>query len=169
MSSAFLVRTATLDDISIIASHRAGMFADMGQLPEGRRPELVDLSLEYLRRAVPAGEYLGWLASPQDTPETIVGGAGVQLRRTLPHPAPREKPVRIAYGRQAIVLNVYTEPQWRRQGLAELLMQHVIGWARSAGLDTLVLHASDEGRRLYERLGFVQTNEMRFAPELRRE
>ena len=29
-------------------------------------------------------------------------------------------------------------------------------------LDRLVLHASDEGRLVYERLGFIQTNEMRF-------
>ena len=28
----------------------------------------------------------------------------------------------------------------------------------------VVLHASEEGRRLYERLGFVQTNEMRLGP-----
>jgi len=27
----------------------------------------------------------------------------------------------------------------------------------------IVLHASDDGRRLYERLGFVPTNEMRLS------
>ncbi len=157
------IRRATLEDITVIAQHRASMFSDMGQLRAATVGDLVKLSEEYLRHAVPAGEYLGWLVFPQDKPETIIGGAGVQLRRTLPHPAPRENPVRIAYGRQGIVLNVYTEREWRRQGLARLLMEHVIDWAKAAGLDTLVLHASEEGRPLYERLGFVQTNEMRIT------
>jgi hypothetical protein len=45
-------------------------------------------------------------------------------------------------------------------------MRHVLEWARCERLDRLVLHASPEGRPLYERLGFVPTNEMRFADEL---
>jgi uncharacterized protein (DUF1330 family) len=56
---------------------------------------------------------------------------------------------------------------WRRRGVAALLMQHVLAWARHGRLDRLVLHASAEGRRLYEGLGFVATNEMRFAGDLR--
>ena len=30
----------------------------------------------------------------------------------------------------------------------------------------IVLHASDDGRQLYERLGFVATNEMRLSSEV---
>jgi GNAT superfamily N-acetyltransferase len=64
------------------------------------------------------------------------------------------------------VLNVYTEPAWRRRGVAEALMRQVIRWAESERLDRLVLHASDEGRPLYQRLGFAATNEMRFQGPL---
>lgn len=164
----FQIRPATIDDAAIVANHRARMFADMEQLPEGLRGELVERTLEYLRRAIPSGEYLGWLAAESTAPGDIVAGAGIQCRRTLPHPLTREGTPRVAVGRQAVVLNVYTERPWRRHGLAALLMQHVIDWAGTAGVDTLVLHASDDGRRLYERLGFVQTNEMRFTAALRR-
>ena len=74
----------------------------------------------------------------------------------------RLRPV-IADGRHATIINVFTEPQWRRQGVALLLLQGIIDWARTERLDRLVLHASDAGRALYERLGFVGTNEMRLA------
>jgi hypothetical protein len=47
--------------------------------------------------------------------------------------------------------------------VAVLLLQGIIGWARAEPLDRLVLHASDAGRSLYARLGFVGTNEMRWA------
>ena len=92
-----------------------------------------------------------------------MAGVGVQLRRVLPHPVGEPGgEIAIAEGRHAIVINVFTEPDWRRRGLATLLMKQIIGWARAERLNRLVLHASDEGRAVYERLGFIQTNEMRF-------
>jgi len=45
-------------------------------------------------------------------------------------------------------------------------LREIIAWARKERLDRLVLHASDEGRLVYERLGFIQTNEMRFRDRL---
>ena len=41
-------------------------------------------------------------------------------------------------------------------------MTEIISWSRKTGIDSLVLHASDEGRPLYEKLGFIATTEMRF-------
>jgi ribosomal protein S18 acetylase RimI-like enzyme len=64
-------------------------------------------------------------------------------------------------GPEAIVLNVYVEPAWRRRGVADALMRAVLDALAARGIQRVVLHASDEGRRLYERLGFVPTNEMR--------
>ena len=111
-------------------------------------------------------EYVGWLAAPTDDPGAVVAGAGVQRRHVLPHRSPSRAGRRIAAGRHAIVLNVYTEPEWRRHGLGELLMREVLAWARSEHLDRLVLHASEAGRPLYQRLGFAATNEMRFTGDL---
>ena len=70
----------------------------------------------------------------------------------------------ILHGEQGLVLNVYTEPAWRRRGLGERLLRHLLAWAESRALASLVLHASPDARPLYERLGFVATgNEMRHA------
>ncbi len=72
----------------------------------------------------------------------------------------------MAVGREGLVMNVYTAPAWRRRGIARRLMEEIIAWAKTAGIVRLVLHASDEGRPLYTALGFVPTNEMRYAGEL---
>jgi GNAT superfamily N-acetyltransferase len=69
--------------------------------------------------------------------------------------------ITIAESRQGLIVNVFNEPDWRRRGIAKLLMKEIIAWSREQTLDDLVLHASDGGRRLYEQLGFVLTNEMR--------
>ena len=167
MGQDFRIRLATPADAPVIALHRARMFQDMGELT-GAAFEVLRVRAEVrLESMLQGGEYVGWLASPPDRLAEVAGGAGVQLRHVLPHPARTpEGGVSVAEGRHAIVLNVYTEPAWRRHGLAELLMRQLLAWAREERLDRLVLHASADGRRLYERLGFVATNEMRFADTL---
>jgi GNAT superfamily N-acetyltransferase len=167
MTDRVQVRLATPDDADVIAWHRARMFQDMGQLPPDLFEPLRSRARERLTVALGSGEYLGWLASAKESRDPVVAGAGVQLRQVLPHPRQgADGGVVVAGGRHAIVLNVFTEPHWRRQGLAELLMRRILEWARSERLDRLVLHASLEGRALYDRLGFVPTNEMRLPDDL---
>jgi hypothetical protein len=138
MSERFTIRLATPEDVDAIAEQRARMFDEMGQVPSGSFELLRAKSRERLRDLLTRGGYIGWLAVPTQRPDIIAGGAGVQIREVLPHPLPRA--------------NV-------------LLLQRIIDWARAEQLDRLVLHASEAGRSLYERLGFVGTNEMRWAGE----
>ncbi len=152
------VRVATVADIPLLARHRAAMFRDMGRLDPDFETPLVHATAEYLRDALPRGEYLAWVAESTASPAEPVGGAGVQLRRILPRPrlgAPGIEP-----GPEAIILNVYVELAWRRRGVAEALMRSVLKTLAERNVGRVVLHASDEGRRLYERLGFVPTTEM---------
>ena len=66
-------------------------------------------------------------------------------------------------GNQGLIVNVYTEHEWRRRGLAAMLMTHLLNAAKVHNVVSLVLHASANGRPLYEKLGFVPTNEMRYT------
>ena len=164
MKQPFTIRRAGPDDIPVMARHRAAMFREMGELPDSLYDPLVTATRQLLTRMVADGEYVGWLAAPNERPAEIVAGAGVQLRTLLPRPTVRSGALRT--GSEAIVLNVYTEPAWRRRGAARALMDQVIAWVREQRVGRLVLHASPEGRALYEQLGFEPTNEMRFTGEL---
>ena len=159
----FKFALATASDFELISWHRAGMFRDMGELPAELFDSFRARSLETLERMFEDETYVGWLASPKNEPERIVAGAGVQLREAPPRPQPKAttRKIDIVSGRQAIIQNVFTEPEWRRRGLAALLINRIIAWTREHGIDSLVLHASNEGRGVYERLGFVATTEMR--------
>jgi len=154
----FTIRMATVDDIPALTHHRCEMFKDMGQLREDAYQALADASARYFVEAIPAGEYVAWVVSPRDRPDLIVAGGGVQLRHILPRPDREGK--LLNPGPQGLVLNVYTEKEWRRKGLGELVMRTIEQWARENGLASLVLHASEMGRSLYERMGWVQSNEM---------
>ena len=158
----FIVRQADAADIPHLARHRAAMFRDMGQVAPPLDEALEHATAAYLREALPRGEYLAWVAEQNGTPATVIGGAGVQLRPILPRPRPGSDNLEL--GPEAIVLNVYVELAWRRRGVADALMRTLLNALAVRGVHRVVLHASADGRRLYERLGFVPTNEMRLLP-----
>ena len=159
LEPAFQVREATVVDIPLLARHRAAMFRDMGRLAPDCEAALVRATAEYFRDALPRGEYLGWVAQSGLSPAEPIGGAGVQLRAILPRPRMADDGIEL--GPEAIILNVYVEPAWRRRGVGEALMRSLLTALAERKIRRIVLHASDGGRRLYERLGFVPTNEMR--------
>lgn len=156
----FAIRPATAADAAVLAHHRAGMFRDMGELPDDLRDALEQAATAYFARAIPDGRYVAWVAYARERPTEIVGGAGLQLRELLPRP--HRAQTRLMRGPQALILNVFTERPWRRRGVAEALMRELLEWCRKNGVESVVLHASNEGRPLYGKLGFTPTNEMRY-------
>jgi GNAT superfamily N-acetyltransferase len=55
---------------------------------------------------------------------------------------------------------MYTERNFRRQGVARLIVKTAIAWSKEHGYDRINLHATDVGKPLYEEFGFKPTNEM---------
>jgi GNAT superfamily N-acetyltransferase len=161
-TSAFHIREATLADREVISHHRVSMLFEMGVLQLGNVEDLRDATMAYLADAMPSGEYRGWLAELTAAPSRVVAGCGAHIRNIPPFPLESDGPeTPIAAGRQAYVVNVYTELEFRRQGLARQLIQTVLAWTEAYGFDSVALHATDLGRALYESLGFVPSNEMR--------
>lgn len=158
----FQIRRATVADADIIATQRARMFQDMGDVNDQGFEILQTKSRQRLSDWIATGDYIGWLAYPTDEPNNLVAGAGIQLYPILARPL---NPSTVGKGRQATIVNVFTEQAWRRRGLASLLIKEIITWSRQEQLDRLLLHAADEGRSVYERLGFVAGNEMQFRGE----
>jgi len=157
----YAIRRATAADAGVLARHRAEMFRDMSELPDDLYDTLVEAARAYFAAAIVYGRYVGWVAELDDPSGAIVAGAGLQLRDLLPRPdVARERLVR---GPQALILNVFTERAWRRRGIADALMRELLRWCRGNGIESVVLHASGEGRPLYEKLGFTPTNEMRYG------
>lgn len=146
------IRRATVDDAAAIVEHRRAMFADMGYCDAAALDAMAAAFHPWLVARMQSGEYLAWLAVDSDG--AIAAGLGLWLMDWPPH--------LVGPGaRRGNILNVYTQPAHRRQGLARELMQTALRWARDNGIGCVVLHASPEGRALYEALGFAPTNEMR--------
>jgi GNAT superfamily N-acetyltransferase len=148
----YTVRAAAPDDIALLVRHRRMMWFDMGRREEAALALMEEAAREYFSTAVPDGSYRGFLAV-HDSRE-VVGGGGIVVS-----PWPGILGQRLP--RRAMILNVYVEREHRRRGIARALMTEMIRWCRENGFVSVGLHASDEGRPLYEHLGFKPTNEMR--------
>lgn len=128
----------------------------MGYQDEASLDAMAKAFRPWLRRKMAEGEYLAWFAV--DGEAQVAAGLGLWLMDWPPH--------MVGPGaRRGNILNVYTRPESRRQGLARALMKNALEWCVANGIRAVILHASQDGRALYERLGFQPTNEMRIELE----
>jgi GNAT superfamily N-acetyltransferase len=146
-----LIRPASLEDIPEILRQRRRMYEDMHYNDAQTLDAMASLSSAYLRTAMADGSVRAWLAADGDR---VVAGGAVVISPWPAHPYDLEC-------RRATILNVYTDPEYRRRGIARTLMQTIIAWCQREGFARVTLHASDDGRHLYESLGFEPSNEMR--------
>ncbi len=146
------IREAGAADLETILHQRRSMFRDMGEGSVEQLDRMVEVARPWLERALAHRSYRHWLAV--DSSGAVAGGGGVLLS---PWPANPHDPCT----ERAVILNVYTEQEFRRRGVARLVMETILAWIRGYGLKSVNLHASDEGRALYQKLGFNPTNEMR--------
>ena len=150
-----VIRQATCanTDLNAIVHHRQAMFFDMRYHDETALRAMAGNFRPWLQRKMEASEYLAWFALAPDA--SIAAGLGVWLMDWPPHMIG-------AGGRwRGNILNVYTEPAHRRRGMARALMKIALEWCAANQVGSVILHASPEGRGLYESLGFTPTNEMR--------
>ena len=146
-----LIRAALLADIPEILRQRRRMYEDIHHPDSAVLDAVVSLSSAYLKLAMAEGSFRAWLAVEGDR---VVAGGAVIISPWPAHPYDLEC-------RRATILNVYTDPEHRRRGIARKLMQTIIAWCQREGFARVTLHASDDGRHLYESLGFEPSNEMR--------
>ena len=146
------IREAGSADLETILHHRRSMFRDMAEGTVEELDRMVEVARPWVVQSLANGTYRHWLAI--DPQGSVAGGGGVLIS---PWPANPHDPCT----ERAVILNVYTEAEFRRRGIARLVMHAILAWIKARGLRSVNLHSSKEGRALYESMGFEATNEMR--------
>lgn len=130
--------------------HRHRMFVDAGRPDDAQMAARSEAFRVWLRPRLADRRYYGWMA---EFDGQVVAGLGMMDVDWPPHPL-HEEPAR------GYILNVYTEPAHRGQGLARQLTDIAIAEAKRRGLHVLFLHATEAGRAVYAKAGFRSINEM---------
>lgn len=114
---------------------------------EGAKEEidLVPALKDYYTRHMADGTFVSWLAFDGDD---IIGTSGMSFV---------EKPSYFGCpsGRIGLLSSMFTNPNYRRKGIAKKLLSRVVNDARNYGCGTIQITASDMGVKLYKDFGFV--------------
>lgn len=114
---------------------------------EGAKEEidLVSALREYYMRHMADGTFVSWLAWDG---ENIIGTSGMSFVEKPPY-------FGCPSGKMGLLSSMYTNPKYRRMGIARELLSRVVNDAREYGCGTIQITASDMGVKLYADFGFV--------------
>ena len=118
---------------------------------EGKNPpEDVDLESalqDYYHRHMADGTFVSWLADDEDEDDKIVGTSGMSFVEKPPY-------FSCPTGRLGLLSSMFTDSEYRRQGIAMELLDRVANEARSYGCGAVHITASNMGVKLYTAYGF---------------
>ena len=149
----YSIRKANPNDLAAIVDYRIIMFRTF--IKETYDWQAVkDFEIQYFQEKMQDKQFVAWVAETADG--EIIATAAVSFYETAPKPWNLES-------KYAFVSSMYTEPEYRRQGIGGRLLKEALDYSRSQGITHATLHASKSGKSLYESFGFEDTNEMRLA------
>lgn len=121
------------------------------QLREEGAKDEIDLFpalMNYYKRHLADGTFVSWLALDGDK---IVGTSGMSFVEKPPY-------FGCPSGKIGLLSSMFTDRNYRRQGIAKELLTRVIKEAREYGCGTVQITASDMGVLLYTDFGFVKNS-----------
>jgi ribosomal protein S18 acetylase RimI-like enzyme len=144
------IRAGTPADLAHVCEHWLAMFEEVGKHFERDFPANWRSNFRsYFEGQMAADEAAFFVAVDRTT---IVGTSGALVRDGYP--------AAITQLREGYIFGVRVAPEYRGRGIAEYLTREAIAYLERSNCRSIRLHASRFGRSIYERIGFVPTNEM---------
>ena len=135
-------RRLTENELDTFINMRINQLREEGAKEEiGLGPALKD----YYTRHMADGTFVSWLAFDGDD---IIGTSGMSFVEKPPY-------FGCPSGRIGLLSSMFTNPNYRRKGIAKELLSRVVNDARDYGCETIQITASDMGVKLYTDFGFV--------------
>ena len=147
MLEKFEYKRAMREDIEELVRTRIIVLRAANKLSDDVDMSLVEQeTCAYYKRALETGEHIAYLVYDNGT---FIGAGGVSFYQVMPtyhNPS----------GKKAYIMNMYTAPEYRRRGIAFHTLDLLVKAAKEQGVSQIALEATDMGRPLYERYGFVK-------------
>lgn len=136
-------RKLTEKDLGTFIRMRIAQLREEGATEE---MDLVPALMDYYHRHMADGTFVSWLALDG---EKIVGTSGMSFVEKPPY-------FGCPSGRIGLLSSMYTDPEYRRNGIAKELLNRVVEEARLYGCGSVQITASDMGVLLYSDFGFAK-------------
>lgn len=150
------IRTATTADIELLVRFRfAYINDDMGPLSKEQTDDLNRQLPDYFRRHL-GKDFTAYIAEENGLPAAVI------FYITVERPANTH----FLNGKTALLMNVYTMEEFRRQGAATAILRRIISDARKQGVTCIDLSATKMGKPLYLNNGFIERGNTEMRLEL---
>ena len=147
MKEIYEYKKATIENINELVRTRIIVLRAANKLSDDVDMSLVEKeSYEYYKRTLENGEHIAHLVYDN---EIFIGAGGVSFYQVMPT---YHNPT----GKKAYIMNMYTASEYRRQGIAINTLDLLVKDAKEQGVLQIALEATDMGRPLYEKYGFVK-------------
>lgn len=141
-----IYRTATVDDIDILAELRKQQLVDEGSSAD----KDIDEELHsFFMKKMNDEIMVAWVAEDN---KAIIATAAIIFYEFPPSYTNKS-------GMKGYIANVYTKPEYRGRGIATSLLDKLVAEARERKVEKLWLGASKMGRPVYLRYGFTESND----------
>ena len=155
MLERFEYKRATMEDIEELVRTRIIVLRAANKLSDDEDMSVVEEeSYAYYGRALETGEHIAYFVYDNGK---FIGAGGVSFYQVMPT---YHNPT----GKKAYIMNMYTASEYRRRGIAFHTLYLLVKDARKQGISQITLEATEMGRPLYERYGFVK---MEYEMELK--
>jgi GNAT superfamily N-acetyltransferase len=147
----FKIRRASAKDLGLLVDHRQQMFEEMTGTKRGEANLAGDAYRNWAKEMLKQKLYHGYIVT--DIRGSVATSGCVWLRQVQPsrgHPASL-----VPY-----LMSMYTAPEFRRKGLASIIVKQAMAWAKKNRYTEMYLHASVTGRKVYSQLGWERVWEM---------
>lgn len=140
----YKLRQANLQDMDELVQCRIDLLFEAGNIEAENNNEMFNSRLEAYLRDNLGTRFLCWVAEKDNK---IVAISGLNVF---------EKPPTFSNlsGLEGYIMNMYVKKEFRGQGIATNLMNTILEYLREIGVKQVKLIATDQGRAVYERLGF---------------
>ncbi len=131
------------DDLETFINMRITQLREEGAT---EKLNLIPALMDYYHRHMADGTFVSWLAVDGDK---IIGTSGMSFVEKPPY-------FSCPSGKIGLLSSMYTDPCYRRRGIAKELLRRVVEEARNYGCGSVQITASDMGVLLYTDFGFVK-------------
>jgi len=145
MKNLYSVDKASVSDIKEIIKLRVSLLKEVNEIQtEEEEVQIIHATKNYLETEISNHNFVSYIAKND---EEVVSVSGVSFFKRPPY-------LENLQGVEAYILNMYTLPSHRNQGLARQLLEKCIEECKRRDVKRIWLHASKDGEPLYKSMGF---------------
>lgn len=145
-----IYRKATLNDLHALVRMRVLFLKEVQKVEDAEREAETAKDIEeYFKMSLVEDSFVAWIAEENGE---IIATSGLSFYQIAPS-------FSLKGGKIAYILNIFVLKEHRGKKLGKKIFELILNEAKERGYKRILLHASDDGRPVYEKFGFKGTED----------